>query len=68
MLDAIEMFGIHRCMFATNFPVAGLRVDFDTLVRSVSRMLEHVPAAGRRQFFWENAAKFYRIEVGVPAT
>jgi predicted TIM-barrel fold metal-dependent hydrolase len=67
VLDAIEMFGIERCMFATNFPVAGLRVDYDTLVRSVSRMLEHVPAAGRRKFFWQNAAKFYRIDVGVPA-
>ena len=67
VLDAIDLFGIHRCMFATNFPVAGLRVDYDTLVRSVSRMLEHVPAAGRRQFFWANAAKFYRIEVGAPA-
>ena len=36
----IAIFGIERCMFATNFPVAGLRVDYDTLVRAVQRMIE----------------------------
>ena len=39
VLDAITIFGIERCVFATNFPVAGLRVDYDKLVRSVKRMV-----------------------------
>jgi predicted TIM-barrel fold metal-dependent hydrolase len=63
VLDAIAIFGIERCMFATNFPVAGLRVDYDTLVASVSRMLGHLSADDREQFFWKNAARFYRLDV-----
>jgi len=59
--DAIAIFGIERCMFASNFPVAGLRVDYDTLVRSVARMIEDFPAADRQRFFAGNAAAFYRL-------
>jgi len=60
--DAIAIFGIRRCMFASNFPVAGLRVDYDTLVRSVARMIEDFPAADRQRFFVGNAVAFYRLE------
>jgi predicted TIM-barrel fold metal-dependent hydrolase len=63
VLDAIAIFGIERCMFATNFPVAGLRVDYDTLVRSVARMLAPFPAPARERFFWGNAAAFYRLDI-----
>jgi predicted TIM-barrel fold metal-dependent hydrolase len=61
VLDAIAIFGIERCMFATNFPVAGLRVGYDALVRAVSRMLAQFPAEARERFFWRNAKAFYRI-------
>ena len=63
VLDAIAIFGIERCLFATNFPVARLRIDYDTLVRSVSRMIEHLPQADRERFFWKNAAAFYRLSL-----
>lgn len=62
VLRAISIFGIDRCMFASNFPVAGLRVDYDTLVRSVSRMLEGFSASDRQRFFVGNAAAFYRLQ------
>ena len=61
VLEAIAIFGIERCLFATNFPVAGLRIDYDTLVRSLSRMLADRPPADRDRFFWKNAASFYRL-------
>jgi predicted TIM-barrel fold metal-dependent hydrolase len=64
VLDAIAIFGIERCLFATNFPVAGLRVDYDTLVRSVSRMLAHFSPEERDRFFWKNATSFYRLSLG----
>ncbi len=64
---AVAIFGIERCMFASNFPVAGLRIDYDTLVRSVSRMLEDFSDADRHRFFVGNAAVFYRLQgVGAP--
>jgi predicted TIM-barrel fold metal-dependent hydrolase len=59
---AIAIFGIERCMFASNFPVAGLRIDYDTLVKSVSRMLKDFSDRDRQQFFVGNAARFYRLD------
>jgi predicted TIM-barrel fold metal-dependent hydrolase len=59
--EAISIFGIERCMFATNFPVARLRVDYDTLVRSVGRMIADFPAEDQERFFWRNAEAFYRL-------
>lgn len=61
VLDAIAIFGIERCVFATNFPVAGLRVGYDTLVRSVKRMVAHFPPDDQDRLFWNNAAAFYRL-------
>ena len=61
--DALAIFGVERCMFATNFPVAGLRVSYDALVRAVARMVSDQPAADREALFWRNAARFYRIAI-----
>jgi predicted TIM-barrel fold metal-dependent hydrolase len=61
--EALSIFGIERCMFASNFPVAGLRIDFNTLVNSVSTMIEAYSQAQQRDFFVNNAAKFYRLDV-----
>jgi predicted TIM-barrel fold metal-dependent hydrolase len=61
VLDAIAIFGIERAVFATNFPVASLRIGYDALVRAMSRMLADRSAEDRDRFFWKNAAKFYRL-------
>jgi len=68
VLEAIAIFGIERCIFASNFPVAGLRIDYDTLVSSLNRMLVGHSQADRDRFFWKNAASFYRLSVMKPAT
>ncbi len=62
VLETIAMFGIERCVFATNFPVAGLRIGYDDLVRAVSRMVAHLPEGDRERFFWRNAVAFYRLD------
>ena len=61
VLDAIGIFGIERCMFASNFPVAGLRIGYGALVRSVARMLDGFSENDRARFFWKNARTFYRL-------
>lgn len=63
VLDAISIFGIERCMFASNFPVAGLRVGYDTMVRSVARMVSGFSMAQQHAFFVGNAARFYRLDL-----
>jgi predicted TIM-barrel fold metal-dependent hydrolase len=61
VLDAIAIFGIERAMFATNFPVASLRIGYGALVKAMNRMLAHLTAAERDRFFWGNAKAFYRL-------
>ncbi len=61
--EAIGIFGIERCIFATNFPVARLRVGYDALVRSVQRMVADSPPEAQEGFFWRNAARFYRLDI-----
>jgi predicted TIM-barrel fold metal-dependent hydrolase len=58
---AIDIFGIERCMFASNFPVARLRVDYHTLVSSLERMLCGLTQDALQAFFHDNAARFYRL-------
>jgi predicted TIM-barrel fold metal-dependent hydrolase len=60
-LDAIAIFGIERSVFATNFPVASLRIGYDALVTAMSRMLADRSPEDRDRFFWKNAAAFYRL-------
>jgi predicted TIM-barrel fold metal-dependent hydrolase len=61
VLDAISIFGIERSVFATNFPVASLKIGYDALVTAMSRMLDDRSAEDRDRFFWKNAAAFYRL-------
>jgi len=61
VLEAIEMFGVGRCMFASNFPVDGLRVSFARMFADYRRMTEGFTDAERRALFHDNAARFYRL-------
>lgn len=61
VLDAIAIFGIERAMFATNFPVAGLRIGYGALVAALSNMLADLSPDQRARFFWKNAETFYRL-------
>jgi predicted TIM-barrel fold metal-dependent hydrolase len=61
VLDALAIFGIERAVFATNFPVAGLRIGYGALIDAMSRMLNHLSAGQRDRFFRRNAEAFYRL-------
>jgi predicted TIM-barrel fold metal-dependent hydrolase len=61
ILDAISIFGVDRCMFASNFPVDGLKGSWDYLYSQFKRTVADLPIADRRKLFAENAARFYRI-------
>jgi predicted TIM-barrel fold metal-dependent hydrolase len=63
VLDAIAIFGIERSVFATNFPVASLRIGYGPLVDAMNRMLAGFSAEDRDRFFWKNAAGFYRLKL-----
>ncbi|WP_090128805.1 amidohydrolase [Limnohabitans sp. Rim11] len=65
VLEALSIFGIHRCMFASNFPVASLRIDYNTLVTSVAQMTSGFTPKEQADFFVNNAAKFYRLSANL---
>jgi predicted TIM-barrel fold metal-dependent hydrolase len=60
--DAVSIFGIERCLFASNFPVAGLFAPFGTIVRGLREILADLPRAALEAFFAGNARRFYRID------
>jgi predicted TIM-barrel fold metal-dependent hydrolase len=66
ILDAIAMFGADRCMFASNFPVDGLKGSWDYLYSTYKRAVAHLDLSDRERLFAMNAMKFYRIDVAWP--
>jgi predicted TIM-barrel fold metal-dependent hydrolase len=61
VLEAIDIFGTGRCMFASNFPVDGLRVGYARMFDDFKRMTAPLDEGERRRLFHDNAAAFYRI-------
>jgi predicted TIM-barrel fold metal-dependent hydrolase len=61
VLEALEIFGVGRCMFASNFPVDGLRVGFGRMFDDFKRMTAGLSDGERQQLFHDNAAVFYRL-------
>jgi len=61
ILDAIRIFGVERCMFASNFPVDGIKGSWDYIYCQFKAAVAHLPLADRRRLFADNAAAFYRI-------
>lgn len=61
VLDAIELFGFERCMFASNFPVAGLRIGYADQLKAIAHMVRDCSASERAALFHDTALKFYRL-------
>ena len=59
--DAIRIFGVDRCMFASNFPVDGLCADFDTIFTGFKSMVAHLGRAEQLKLFHDNAVQIYRL-------
>ena len=57
----IELFGIERCMFASNFPVDSLCATFATIFDGFRDIVGDLPAAAQRALFHDNAMRIYAI-------
>ena len=62
VLAAIDLFGIGRAMFASNFPVDGLCGSFDAIASGMREILRGFTAAEQRAFFHDNAVRIYDME------
>lgn len=59
--DAIAIFGVERCMFASNFPVDRLVGDFDTIFSGFIEATAALSETERDKLFHDNARRIYRI-------
>jgi predicted TIM-barrel fold metal-dependent hydrolase len=62
VLTTIELFGVDRCMFASNFPVDGLCATFDTIFSGFREMVWDFTAGEQRRLFHDNAVRIYGME------
>ena len=62
VLAAIDIFGVERAMFASNFPVDGLCTSFDAIATGMREILGGLPAGEQRAFFHDNAVRIYDME------
>ncbi len=60
-LDTIELFGVERCMFASNYPVDSLIADFATIYGGFMRIIGDFAARDQRRLLCDNARRIYRL-------
>jgi len=61
VLETIDIFGAHRCLFASNFPVDGMARRYVDYWAAFDRITSAFSEAERRQLFQTNAERVYRI-------
>ena len=61
VLETIEMFGVRRCMFASNFPVDKLFSDYAAIWKAFDSITADFSDGERHALFHDNAARIYRI-------
>ena len=60
----IEVFGVERCMFESNFPVDKLSCSYRVLWNSFKLLTAGWSASERAHLFHDTAARVYRLESG----
>jgi predicted TIM-barrel fold metal-dependent hydrolase len=61
ILRTIDLFGVDRAMFASNFPVDSLVASFDAIYGGFKAIVGGFPLADRRRLFHDNAVRLYRL-------
>lgn len=57
--DAIRIYGVERCMFASNFPVDSLVATFDEIFGGFDTITRDMDDAARAMLFHDNARRIY---------
>lgn len=61
VLGTIEIMGVERCMFASNFPVDKIMTDYRRLWEAYTEIVKDLSEEERTGLFWKNAERYYRI-------
>lgn len=62
VLEAVEIFGVERCMWASNFPPASLKVGYREQLEGFLDILSGLSRPELEAVFHDNATRFYRLE------
>src|SRR5690349_13058141 len=58
----LDLYGTRRAMFASNYPVDGLRASYDAIYGLFDEATRGLSAAERRDLFHDNAVRIYRMQ------
>ncbi|MEP7029442.1 MAG: amidohydrolase family protein [Pseudolabrys sp.] len=59
--DTIQIFGIERTIYGSNFPLEKLHASYADFLDSYRKVLAEYPEAEQRKVLHDNAVKFYRL-------
>ena len=62
VLETIDIFGVDRCMFGSNYPVDRLYAPYGAIMRGFQEMTSRFSLGERRRIFCDNAMRWYRID------
>ncbi len=60
VLETLRIFGMDRCMFASNFPVDGVCASYDEIFSGFKSITADLSGPDRRKLFHDNAMSYYR--------
>ena len=63
VLDTIDIFGVERCMWASNFPVASLKVSYKDQLDGMIEIMSGLSDYDLQKIFFQNAIDFYKIHL-----
>lgn len=63
LYTAIELFGAHRCMFESNFPVDKAMCSYVVLWNAFKRIAAGASAGEKAALFHDTAARFYQLDL-----
>ena len=61
VLETIDLFGIGRCMFASNFPVDRMMSSYDAIWNAFKEIAAPFSEGDRLRLFHDNGAQYYRL-------
>ena len=64
IMEVIEIFGPHRCMMGTDWPVSLLASDYQCTVDLVRDAIAGLEEAAQAAVLWGSAAEAYRLNMG----
>ena len=62
VLACLDVFGIDRCFFGTNWPVDRLYSSYDPIVNAYDEITKDLTLTEREALFFANASRIYRLD------